>query len=151
MLGVHLASDGERGPTLNMPAGGSKLPATHETVDQNLHTLHMRGNEIYKTAINTMSESCHILMKQAGLSSDDIHLFVFHQANLRILEAVGKRLHVPPERVFINIQKYGNTSSASTMMAMHEARQQGRIGPGDRVLQVAFGAGLTWGGILWRW
>ncbi len=151
MLGFHLASDGARGTTLYMPAGGSRLPASAETVRDNLHRLYMRGNEIYKTAINTMSESCTILMDQAGLSADDISLFVFHQANLRILEAVGKRLGVPPERVFVNIQKYGNTSSASTMMAVHEARYEGRIQPGDRVLQVAFGAGLTWGGILWQW
>lgn len=151
MLGFHLASDGERGPTLYMPAGGSKLPASHETVEQNLHTLYMRGNEIYKTAINTMSESCLILMEQAGLTAKDIDLFVFHQANLRILEAVGKRLRVPPDRVFVNIQKYGNTSSASTMMAVHEAREQKKITKGSQVLQVAFGAGLTWGGILWRW
>ncbi len=151
LVGFHLASDGERGPTLHMPAGGSRLPATHDTVEKNLHTLFMRGNEIYKTAINTMSESCGILLREAGLTSEDIDLYVFHQANLRILEAVGKRLRVPPERVFVNIQQYGNTSSASTMMAVHEAREQGRIKPGSRVLQVAFGAGLTWGGILWRW
>lgn len=151
LVGFHLASDGERGPTLHMPAGGSRLPATHDTVEKNLHTLFMRGNEIYKTAINTMSDSCAILLKEAGLTSEDIDLYVFHQANLRILEAVGKRLNVPPERVFVNIQQYGNTSSASTMMAVHEAREQGRIKPGSRVLQVAFGAGLTWGGILWRW
>ncbi len=151
LLGFHLASDGKGAELLCMPAGGSAMPPSHETIDNNLHTLAMRGNEIYKTAINTMSESCRILMEEEGLDSKDIDLFVFHQANLRILEAVGKRLKIPPEKVFVNIQKYGNTSSASTMMAIHEAYAENRIKKGSLVLQVAFGAGLTWGGILWRW
>jgi len=111
----------------------------------------MRGNEIYKTAINTMSQSVRILLEREGLTPDDVDLFVFHQANLRILEAVGKRLGVESDRVFVNIHKYGNTSSASTMMAIHEAVEEGRIKEGSYVAQVAFGAGLTWGGILWKW
>ncbi len=151
MLGFHLASDGAKGTTLYMPAGGSRLPATCETVEKNLHTLFMRGNEIYKTAVTTMYESCRVLIDRAKLTPQDIDLYVFHQANLRILESVGRRLEVSPDRVFVNIHKYGNTSSASTMMAIHEAREEGRIRSGSRVLQVAFGAGLTWGGILWKW
>jgi 3-oxoacyl-[acyl-carrier-protein] synthase-3 len=151
MLAYHLASDGAARDTLHMPAGGSRLPATAETVHQQLHTLHMRGNEIFKTAVNTMLESTQILVERAKLRTEDVDLFIFHQANLRIIEAVGKRLGVPDERVFVNIHKYGNTSSASTMVAIHEALTQGRIRPGSRVAQVAFGAGLTWGGILWSW
>ncbi len=151
MIGSHLASDGARASMLVMPAGGSRMPATHQTVEDNLHTLHMRGNEIYKTAITTMFQSCQILLERAKLTPQDVDLYVFHQANLRIIESVGKRLEVSPDRVFVNIDRYGNTSSASTMMAMHEAHTEGRIKEGSLVLQVAFGAGLTWGGILWRW
>jgi 3-oxoacyl-[acyl-carrier-protein] synthase-3 len=151
ILGFHLASDGGAGHTLRMPAGGSRMPATHETVDKRLHTLYMRGNEIYKTAVNTMTESCRVLFDQGGIDADEVDLFIFHQANLRIIEAVGKRLNVPSEKVFVNIHKYGNTSSASTLLAIHEARQAGKLKPGSLLLQVAFGAGLTWGGILWRW
>ncbi|MCK4305771.1 MAG: ketoacyl-ACP synthase III [Candidatus Eisenbacteria sp.] len=151
LLGHHIASDGKGASMLYIPAGGSRMPASRETVDKNLHVLFMKGNEIYKTAISTMSESCHILLKQEGLTPQDVDLFVFHQANLRILEAVGKRLRVSPDRVFVNIHKYGNTSTATTMMAVHEAVQEGKIQRGSLVLQVAFGAGLTWGGLLWRW
>lgn len=151
MLGYHLASDGAKASTLILPAGGSRFPATHETVEKKMHCLHMRGNEIYKTAVSTMYQSCQVLLERAKLGPQDIDLYVFHQANLRIIESVGKRLEIDPEKVFVNIQKYGNTSSASTMMAVHEACESGRIKPGSRVLQVAFGAGLTWGGVLWRW
>ncbi|MBD3236572.1 MAG: beta-ketoacyl-ACP synthase III [Candidatus Eisenbacteria bacterium] len=151
LLGFHLASDGGRGHTLHMPAGGSRMPATRDTVDRNLHTLHMRGNEIYKTAVTTMYDSCKILLDHEKLSPQDVDVYVFHQANLRIIEAVGKRLGVSSDKVFVNIHKYGNTSSASTLLAIHEARREGAIKPGSLVLQVAFGAGLTWGGILWRW
>jgi 3-oxoacyl-[acyl-carrier-protein] synthase III len=150
-LGSHLASDGRGAKLLCLPAGGSAMPPSHETVEKNLHTLQMRGNEIYKTAINMMSQSCRILLEREQLDSEDIDLFVFHQANLRIIEAVGKRLNIPTEKVFVNIQKYGNTSSASTMMAIHEAIEEKKIKEGSLVLQVAFGAGLTWGGVLWRW
>ncbi len=151
MMGYHLASDGAKGSTLIMPGGGSKHPATHETVDKRLHYLYMRGNEIYKTAVSTMYQSCMILLKEAQLTPQDVDCFVFHQANLRIIESVGKRLEVSPEKVFVNIQQYGNTSTASTMMAVHEATETGKIKPGSLVLQVAFGAGLTWGGVLWKW
>jgi 3-oxoacyl-[acyl-carrier-protein] synthase-3 len=151
MLASHLASNGADGDTLYMPAGGSRMPATAETVKQHLHTLHMRGNEVFKPAVNTMLESTQMLIERARLTVDDIDLFIFHQANLRIIEAVGKRLGVSDDKVFVNIHKYGNTSSASTMVAIHEALAQGRIRTGSRVIQVAFGAGLTWGGILWSW
>lgn len=151
ILAFHLASDGAAGHTLHMPAGGSRMPATHETIDKRLHTLHMRGNEIYKTAVNTMTESCRVLIDHGGLTAEDIDLFIFHQANLRIIEAVAKRLRAPGKKVFVNIHKYGNTSSASTLLAVHEAREAGKLLPGRLLLQVAFGAGLTWGGILWKW
>ncbi|MFH1143860.1 MAG: beta-ketoacyl-ACP synthase III [Candidatus Eisenbacteria bacterium] len=151
ILGSHLASDGRGGHTLRMPAGGSRMPASHETIEKRMHTLYMRGNEIFKTAVNMMTESCNILTEQAKMTPQDVDLLVFHQANLRIIEAVGRRLNVPSEKVFVNIQKYGNTSSASTLLAIHEAWESGRLERGDLMLQVAFGAGLTWGGILWKW
>jgi len=151
IIEFHLASDGRGGHTLNMPAGGSRMPATHETIEKRLHTLYMRGNEIYKTAVNMMTESCVILTERVHMAPRDVDLLVFHQANLRIIEAVGKRLNLPSEKVFVNIHKYGNTSSASTLLAIHEARESGRLERGTLMLQVAFGAGLTWGGILWKW
>lgn len=151
MLASYLASDGSKGLTLYMPGGGSRYPPTHETVDKRLHLLYMRGNEIYKTAVNTMYESCRVLLERANLTPRDVDVYIFHQANLRIIESVGKRLEASPDQVFVNIHKYGNTSSASTMMAIHEAKKEGKIRSGSLVLQVAFGAGLTWGGVLWRW
>jgi len=151
IVAFHLASDGRGGHTLRMPAGGSRMPATHETIEKRMHTLYMRGNEIYKTAVNMMTESCVILTEQVKMKPRDVDLLIFHQANLRIIEAVGKRLNVPNEKVFVNIHKYGNTSSASTLLAIHEAHEAGRLKPGMLMLQVAFGAGLTWGGILWKW
>lgn len=151
MLSYYLASDGAAGNTLYMPAGGSRLPATHETVEKRLHCLYMKGNELFRPAVKMMSDSCVILAEKAGLTLEGIDMYVFHQANLRIIEAVGKRLEIPREKVYVNIHKYANTSTATTILAIHEARQEGRIRPGSVVSQVAFGAGLTWGGVLWRW
>jgi 3-oxoacyl-[acyl-carrier-protein] synthase-3 len=151
LVASYLASDGSAGNTLIMPAGGSRLPATHETVENNLHTLHMKGNELFRPAVKMMSDSCLILAEKANVKLEEIDLYVFHQANLRIMEAVAKRLEIPREKVFVNIHKYGNTSSATTMLCLHEAVREGRIKPGSLVSQVAFGAGLTWGGVLWRW
>lgn len=151
LRGTHLASDGSRALTLHMPGGGSAQPPTEESIAAKMHTIHMRGNEIYRTAVSTMFESTNILLEKAGLAPQDVDLFVFHQANLRILESVGKRLEVPSEKVFIDIQKYGNTSSASTLIAIHEAVTEGKAGPGSWIVQVAFGAGLTWGGVIWHW
>jgi 3-oxoacyl-[acyl-carrier-protein] synthase-3 len=151
MLSYYLASDGQAGNTLFMPAGGSRLPASHETVENRQHCLYMKGNELFRPAVKMMSDSCLLLAEKAGLTLEDIDMYVFHQANLRIIEAVGKRLEIPREKVFVNIHKYANTSSATTILAIHEACREERIRPGSIVSQVAFGAGLTWGGVLWRW
>ncbi len=146
-----LGADGSRGPDLWQPAGGSRIPATVESVKQRLHYLKMNGNAIFKVAVRSMARMVSQLIKNAHLTADDIKLIIPHQANLRIIEAMARLIHFPMDRVFVNIQKYANTSSATTIIALDEARKTGRIVPGDLVILVAFGAGLTWGGVLIRW
>jgi 3-oxoacyl-[acyl-carrier-protein] synthase III len=150
ILGTYLAADGRGGQHLYMPAGGSRHPATVETVQQRLHTCKMNGNAIFKVAVRGMADSVRHLLDRAGLSIDDLSLLIPHQANLRIIEATSKLLKFPSERVFVNIAKYGNTSSATTIIALDEARKTGLVHPGDIVMLVAFGAGLTWGGVIIR-
>ena len=150
ILGTYLAANGEGGPHLYMPAGGSRQPATIETVQQRLHTCKMNGNAIFKVAVRSMADSVTHLLHQTGLKLDDVSLLIPHQANLRIIEATTKLLKFPSERVFVNIAKYGNTSSATTIIALDEARRAGLVHPGDVVMLVAFGAGLTWGGVAIR-
>ncbi len=150
IIADYLAADGSRGPDLYMPGGGSLVPATHESVDRREHYLKMNGNAIFKVAVRSMADALKRICASAGVRLADLKLVVPHQANLRIIEAVGKLLGLPDEKVFVNIQKYGNTSSASTLVALDEARRAGLVGPGDLVALVAFGAGLTWGGVLIR-
>ncbi|MFO7674823.1 MAG: beta-ketoacyl-ACP synthase III [bacterium] len=151
IIADYLAADGTRGPDLYMPAGGSAIPASASSLEQRLHFLRMNGNAIFKVAVRSMAEAVHRLVDAAKVRVEDINLLIPHQANLRIIEAVSKLLKFPNERVFINIQKYANTSSATTIIALDEARRAGRVRPGDLVALVAFGAGLTWGGVLIRW
>lgn len=150
IIADYLAADGSRGPDLYMPGGGSLIPATHESVDRREHYLKMNGNAIFKVAVRSMADALKRICATAGVKTTDLKLVIPHQANLRIIEAVGKLLGLPDDRVFVNIQKYGNTSSASTIVALDEARRQGLIHTGDLVGMVAFGAGLTWGGVLIR-
>jgi len=110
----------------------------------------MNGNAIFKDAVRSMADAFKHLLRQTGLGPDDVKLMIPHQANLRIIEATAKLLKFPPERVFVNIAKYGNTSSATTIIALDEARAAGRVQPGDLVILLAFGAGLTWGGVAIR-
>jgi 3-oxoacyl-[acyl-carrier-protein] synthase-3 len=151
MLGSELFSDGAGCEGIIVPAGGSVRPASAETVAGRLHTIHMLGSEVYKYATRQMAESAVSALRNAGLSVDDVDQFVFHQANLRIIKSVEKQLNIPEEKVFINIEKYGNTSAASVPMALVEAVAAGRIQPGDRVLMVAFGAGYTAGAAVVEW
>jgi 3-oxoacyl-[acyl-carrier-protein] synthase-3 len=151
ILAEYLAADGSRGPDLYMPAGGSRVPASAASVGERLHYLRMNGNAIFKVAVRNMADAVRRLLAAARVKVDDLRLLIPHQANLRIIEAVAKTLRFPLERVFINIEKYANTSSATTIIALDEARRAGRIRPGDVVALVAFGAGLTWGGVLIRW
>jgi 3-oxoacyl-[acyl-carrier-protein] synthase III len=151
MLGFDLFSDGTGCEGIIVPAGGSALPASHETVDARQHAIRMLGSEVYKYATRQMGESGLAALRNAGLTVDDVDQFVFHQANMRIISSVQKQFGIPPEKVYVNIEKYGNTSAASVPMALVEAVAAGRINPGDRVLMVAFGAGYTAGATLLEW
>jgi 3-oxoacyl-[acyl-carrier-protein] synthase-3 len=145
ILSVTLGSDGTLGDLLEMPGGGSLRPISQEVVDQRLQFLHMRGNEVFKVGVRGMEQACLEALRKAGRTVADVDLLVPHQANLRMIEGVSRRLGIPPEKVFVNIHKYGNTSSASVPIALNEARREGRISAGSLVLMVAFGGGLTWG------
>ncbi len=146
-----LGADGSRGPDLCMPAGGSRIPASVDSVKQRLHYLKMNGNAIFKVAVRSMAQTVDRLLHAARVKADDVKLIIPHQANLRIIEAVAKLLRIPMEKVFVNIEKYANTSSATTIIALDEARAAGLVRAGDLIVLVAFGAGLTWGGVLLRW
>jgi 3-oxoacyl-[acyl-carrier-protein] synthase-3 len=150
ILATYLAADGSGGEHLYMPAGGSRRPATVETVQQRLHTCKMNGNAIFKVAVRSMADAVRHLLRQTGLRPEDVRLLIPHQANLRIVDATARLLKFPHDRVFVNVAKYGNTSSATTIIALDEARKAGLVHPGDVVMLVAFGAGLTWGGVAIR-
>ncbi|PIS33689.1 MAG: 3-oxoacyl-ACP synthase [Candidatus Omnitrophica bacterium CG08_land_8_20_14_0_20_41_16] len=145
IISAYLGCDGSKGELLNLPAGGSRKPASHETVDNRLHYLKMQGNELFKIAVKIMTEAARTVLRQAGLTFKDIDLIIPHQANSRIIMAVAKRLGIPEDKIYLNIEKYGNMSSASTATALVEAVKDGRVKKGDTILLDAFGAGLVWG------
>ena len=151
ILSLTLGADGNFGTLIEQPAGGSRLPASEETVRKSLHSVHMRGNEVFKMGVRTMADECLKALGIAGRRAEEVDLLVTHQANLRIIEATAKRLGIPPEKVFTNIQKYGNTSAASIPIALAEARRSGRLPDGSLVALVGFGGGLTWGAAVVRW
>ncbi|MBU4311265.1 MAG: ketoacyl-ACP synthase III [Candidatus Omnitrophica bacterium] len=151
ILSSFMGADGSGGHLLSVPAGGSRLPATESTVKDRLHFLKMEGNEVFKIAVRIMVDAANKAIKKAGLGPDDISLFIPHQANIRILMAVAKRLGVPKEKIFMNIEKYGNMSAASTAVALAEASSENRIKKGDNVVLVAFGGGLTYGAVVIKW
>lgn len=151
ILATYLGADGTSAELIELPAGGSRHPITHEAIDQQQHHFHMKGNEVFKLGVRGMEEACRRVLDRAGVTPSDVSLLVPHQANTRIIDATAQRLELPPERVYLNIQKYGNTSAASVPLALDEARREGRLREGDLVLMVAFGAGLTWGASLVRW
>lgn len=146
-----LGSDGSGGPSLCIPAGASRMPASEETVRKRLHYVKMAGPEVFRFATRVVAESTKQVLAKAGLAVDDLDLFIPHQANTRIIDSAVRRLGVPTDRVFVNIQRYGNTSSASIPIAMCEAEAQGRLRPGANVGMVGFGAGLTWGAGVIQW
>ena len=151
ILAATAGTDGSRSDILQLEVGGTRAPFNLERARQGLHKgLVMKGREVYKEAVSRMSAAAEKVLSQAGLELDDVALVVPHQANMRILEAVRKTLGLPSERVFVNVQEYGNTGSASVPLALWEARQQGRIRPGDVVLLTAFGAGFHWAAMLLR-
>jgi 3-oxoacyl-[acyl-carrier-protein] synthase-3 len=151
LLGADLFSDGSGCEAIIVPGGGSAEPATAETVAARKHYIRMLGREVYKYATRQLADSAANALRDAGLGVEDIDQFVFHQANLRIIESVQKQLGIPDARLFINIEKYGNTSAASVPMALVEAVAAGRIHRGDRILMVAFGAGYTAGAAVVEW
>ena len=143
--------DGSGGNFLKMPAGGSRLPASRETVDQRLHYVHQDGSQVFKYAVRKMHEACQELLQRNGLSVKDVGLLIPHQANRRIITAAADRLGLPAEKVMINIDRYGNTTAATIPLATRDAIQQGRLKRGDLVVYAAVGAGYTVGASLWRW
>lgn len=144
-------ADGSQGDLLYQAAGGSRMPASHETVDKHLHTVYMEGNKIYKNAIRSMFASTDELLKRNKLETKDIDWVIPHQANLRIIEGLADKLRVPMSKVIVNIEKYGNTSSGTIPLAMDEAIRAKKIRRGDLIVLTSFGAGLTWGSILARY
>lgn len=151
LIDADLYSDGQYWELLYMPGGGSRYPATRETVDARMHYAKMKGSEVFKVAVRMFVESTSALLKRHGFTAADVDLFIPHQANLRIIEAAVKRVGLPMERVFINVDRYGNTGAASVYVALEEAVSAGRITRGDLVLLAAFGGGFTWGAALVRW
>jgi len=151
ILDTDLYSDGQYWELLYQPGGGSRHPTTHETVDKRMHYAKMKGNEVFKVAVRMFVDSVGRILERNGVTASDIDLFIPHQANLRIIEAAAKRVGLPMERVFVNIDRYGNTGAASVYVALEEAWSMGRIKPGDLVLLAAFGGGFTWGAALIRW
>jgi 3-oxoacyl-[acyl-carrier-protein] synthase-3 len=151
ILATHMKADGSLGYLLRMPGGGSRQPPTHESLDQRLHYIKMAGREVFKYAVRAMCDSALYVLDAAGYRGEDVDLLVPHQANWRIMSAVADRLGIPHDKVFVNLDKYGNTSAASIPLALSEAVEQGRIKPGSLVLNVAFGAGFTWAAHLVRW
>jgi 3-oxoacyl-[acyl-carrier-protein] synthase-3 len=150
VLSCHLYSDGNLWELIYAPGGGTVHPYGPEVEEKRMHAIRLAGNEVFKQAVTRMAEVSLEALEKNGVSVSDIALVVPHQANMRIINAVGKRLGVPEEKVFINLERFGNTSSASIPIALTEAREQGRFAMGDLVLLTAFGAGLTWGSALMR-
>ncbi len=152
IISSYLAADGNYSDyeLLGMPAGGSRAPATHETIDKRMHYIKMRGRELFKLGVKAMSEAGLRAMEAGNLTLDDVALCIPHQANKRIIDAVAERLGFPEEKMFVNVFKYGNTSSATMAVALDEAIRTNRVGPGDIVLIVSFGSGLTWASIAIR-
>jgi 3-oxoacyl-[acyl-carrier-protein] synthase-3 len=151
IIASYLGSDGSRSELLMLPGGGSRNPATKETVANKLHFIKMKGNEVFKLAVKIMSDAACKALKQCKLGVEDIDCFIPHQANMRILDAVARKMKLPLEKIFFNVAHYGNMSSASTAVALCEAFHSGRIKGGDIVVLDAFGAGLVWGSCVIQW
>jgi 3-oxoacyl-[acyl-carrier-protein] synthase-3 len=150
ILSSYQQSDGNLGDLLYRPAGGAAIPLSDEVLNDRDHLLKMRGREVFKNAVRSMAESADQALQQAGLTGGDIDLLIPHQANMRIIKATAKYAGIPMEKVFVNVDRYGNMSSASIPVALDEALEEGIIGPGSQVLTVAFGAGFTWGAMALR-
>lgn len=151
LLSFVLGSHGAGSNLIKLPAGGAALPASHETVDNHDHFLKMQGKEVYRFAVRIMGDSAVAALEKSGLAYEDISICIPHQANTRIIASIADRLKLPPEKVFLNIDQYGNTSAASIPIALCEAVDAGLVKPGDNILFVAFGSGLTSAAAVVRW
>lgn len=151
VLSAVMRSDGSGGDLLILPAGGSKMPATQETVANGEHYIRMNGREVFRFATRVMAQATREVVERASLGMEDIHLIIPHQANQRIIEAAARGLKISMDRFMVNVDRYGNTSTASIPLATVEAIQAGRLKPGDQVVFVGFGGGLTWGAVAVQW
>jgi 3-oxoacyl-[acyl-carrier-protein] synthase-3 len=151
ILNTYIKGDGSLGHLLEVPIGGTRIPLTAANVNEDGRYVHMEGAEIFKAAVKAMGEAATKILEMSKVDSDEISLMIPHQANIRIIEATAKRIKLPLDRVYVNIHKYGNTSSASIPIALDEAVREGRIKRGDKIILVAFGAGFTWGSALIEW
>lgn len=150
ILSVHNKSDGTLGNLLYRPAGGAAIPMSPEVLVSKGHLLKMSGREVFKNAVRSMADAAEMALQQAGFTGDDIDLFIPHQANIRIINATAKYAGIPMEKVYINVDRYGNMSSAAIPVALDEAQEKGLVGPGSLILLAAFGAGFTWSGMTIR-
>ncbi|MEO0075215.1 MAG: beta-ketoacyl-ACP synthase III [candidate division WOR-3 bacterium] len=144
-------ADGNLAELLYQPAGGTRMPASVETVNKKLHTVHMAGNEVFKNAVREMENATLTALQDANLTADDIDLFIPHQANVRIIDATIKRAQIPPEKTYMVIQKYGNMSAATIPVALYDAYSEGKIKDNNKILFAAFGAGFTWAAMILKW
>lgn len=151
VLATVLGSDGSGGELLKVPGGGARHPASPETVTSNMHTIKMNGREVYRFATKVMANAAKQVLEKAKLPFEEIDLLIPHQANVRIIDSAAKALRLPENKVFVNLQNYGNTSAASIPIALCEAIERGRVNPGDHLVFVGFGAGLTWGAAAVEW
>ncbi|MCU0578995.1 MAG: ketoacyl-ACP synthase III [Desulfobacterota bacterium] len=150
LLSTEIYSDGDLWKLLHVPGGGSMNPISHEMIDQRLHYVKMKGNEVFKHAVRSMTEAAQKALISAGMTKDQVDWFIPHQANIRIMESVAKQMDIPLEKVIQTVQKYGNTSAATIPTALDEAVRSGQIKRGQVVLSASFGAGFTWGAALFR-
>nr|WP_090723804.1 beta-ketoacyl-ACP synthase III [Paenibacillus sp. PDC88] len=146
-----LGAEGAGGPLLNIQAGGSRLPASETTLANKQHYIYMNGREVFKFAVRVMGTATIDVLDKAGLTKEDVDLFIPHQANIRIIQSAMQRLELPEDKVVINVDKYANTSAASIPLALVEAAEEGRMKAGDTILMVGFGGGLTWGASVLVW
>jgi 3-oxoacyl-[acyl-carrier-protein] synthase-3 len=151
ILASKLASNGEYSELIKVPAGGSAIPSSADTIKKRMHYLSMEGQEVFKLAVNEMAKACQDVLARAKVDISEVRWLIPHQANLRIIKAVGNKLGIHDDKVYINVHKYGNTSAASVVIALDEIVRAGKVERGDYILLTAFGAGLTWGANLLRW
>lgn len=151
ILSMEIGTDGSQTGILHIPGGGSACPTTAANVEQNLASLTMAGKEVFKQAVNAMKKAAEKVIAEAGLQPDDIAQIIPHQANLRIIDAIADRISVPNDKVFVNLDKYGNTSAAAVAIALDEAHRQNKFTVGENIVLVVFGAGLTWAAAAIQW